>query len=658
MSDVPGRVLPLSIVETATALPAADDGWAQVNHLTPRTASQGILAAHGAATITEDLGLMVLPGSDQVTEVTTSAMHQGLLVRLLVEVLPGGDATGAVTRTWVDKTQRRMKPCWWGMVRSVRRIVGPGTNQELTWTCDELWAWLDRVKLVNCPALHGNGTVQTLHRWPVIDPELTGSRSSAKQTVNGRSFYVFDERRGTAAEEGGTLSDHWTARDLVELWLAMAKAPSYLGVSDAGAGMDWQIGDGGDLLDWPTHRLDLHGDSVLAALRQIIDHRRGLTASKRVVGSTVYIDIRSTAAAAVDTGDGWKVPAAPANVLDISATDGQGLFRGDAEVIADATPADIIVVTGGRPLVGLTLWWTRDDGTSALLPDGWDPAHDPDPLVDTSVWRRWRINPAWNGLTWNSPSDPPRGISHPVDTDGKRLINVASSSLRGIGMAHELPWGPMFTNKPGDAERPRAWVYEGGQMTELDTTITPLEDPAGLELARDAGEAERIQGMMSAGATLLVTVGVYEPAPLQVVWQRPKAQWPSPTPRVVTYDRPSLSQKRGVATAVKGIDDSTGGALRTETETIRDDGLGFLRRMLALLWVRHATPGAAATIPIDGYIDTRDSYAPGTFVTGLKVSATVTEPINSQITARTWDFDRGTTTLTTERPDTPIGKLL
>ncbi len=83
-----------------------------------------------------------------------------------------------------------------------------------------------------------------------------------------------------------------------------------------------------------------------------------------------------------------------------------------------------------------------------------------------------------------------------------------------------------------------------------------------------------------------------------------------------------------------------------------------IRRMLALLRVRHAIPGASASYALEGNVDTRTSTAPGTFIAGIQTSTTVTEAVNAPITERSWDFDRVVTRVTTERPDTPIGKLL
>jgi hypothetical protein len=629
-------------IQVARAWPESDAGWTTLQGAWAEEANEGSGQNCGSMSFSQRFGVVKQPldtdvyqwgihpdyrGTDETTELT------GQYVRLLVE-----DSAGTV----VIGTQR-FTARWWGIVGG--RTVEPDGATDYpggvaTWECFDIVTVLNQMMIHGGAEIAADGsTVLDPGFCPVFNDLPFGDSTDITHEINDAIVYVFN--RG---EAGG--KTRWRARDILELILARY-AQFYDGNTFAG-GLRWELGNNAALAEFDAGRVVAQGRPVLELLNELINPRRGLTWKRRVVGSYVYIDLYSTSEVDVSVGAA-TVPAATQVNVEI----GDDPLKSQVRITQDPVAADHIRMVGGWCLAAMTLQFQagQTGENFAIIPgENWDitdvPSLDP---TAVSTWRTFRINPAWNAKNYNSAE----GLRHALSADGSRAYQATGNPQAAVLRLDRLtPLGADFaTEAYGPRNEPVILIGSGTSWIDYSSqlSLTVTQDPAGIIIGIDYKDALRLKALLEDGTrSMLITIGVYEWAPLQTWWTRSPDAWPRDLPRPFTKTKSELVQRLVIAGTVSG---ALTGVLQTQPSTVifRDD-LPVLQAEQALAQARlSGSGGANATWTQQGELDFDDTYAPGAFI-GNIISGDRAFRVMGSVTRRSWNFRLGGgTTYTTER---------
>jgi hypothetical protein len=464
-----------------------------------------------------------------------------------------------------------------------------------------------------------------------------GDRSAATTTYDGATVYAHDR---------ATPGNKWTAADVIRHLLALFGRPSVplftapiIGALPAPVGtLTWNLIDVQDCLSYEPVDLDLNGRSVLDAINELINPRRGLTWTVVVGPSVASIQVWPTVGSAYTSGTYTLPASAHIWTPDLSAVQADDLVITED----DSGTADVIEIIGARPWVALTAHY---DGTSTqALAKGWTSAEETSwngatpNATSELVWRSWSLAPGWNCTQYNQtnglrnvlPFSGAGTTPSPFIRDGSRSHNssIASAPPATYELTRELPASPGFsTLRDGPRQLPVVCVYNTAQgwrqVTEAATAPGDHHEPMALAtddrpptiiMGTSRADGSRLKGLIEAdGGKLVATIGLRESAPLRVSWQRPLVSWTRDTPRILSVQRPEYEQWIALAGCVTSIS-PTGTPNTLSSDVIVRDDLPAMLAELALLRARYGSPARTASWIFRGQIDAAATGRPATYL--------------------------------------------
>ncbi len=616
-------------VQVARGWPATDDGWETLRGVWAEDGSEGAGAIVGEMTLRQVFGVVLQPGDAAVYQWGIAPDYRGedetseltdRYVRVLLE-----DEDGTVS---ID--DRTFTAFWWGLVGA--RVLEPDGAEDYpggsaTWPCIGIAMLLDRVFITRGYEVAADGvTVIDPGYCPTFNDLPFGDSTDAQIAMGNGSTYIFD--RG-----GAGIKDRWQALDVINLLLAGYAQPSLDGV--VCGGLAWLIGTGSTLLEYDAPRLEAHGRTVFEVLNLLINPRRGLTWRTRVEGSYAYIDVSSTSEETITVG---SATVTAATQVDVDVVD--DVWKQQVQVVQDPVAFDHMRGFGSHPLLAMTLEFKAGSAgaTYALVPSGFAPSDIPgDDPSEMTIWRQWRINPAWQGSNYNNTP----GLRHVLAADGTRTYSASGNPQAAVLRLDRLtPLGAGCTaNADGPRNEPIIMIGSGSAWVDYsaEISLTVTENPAGITLGSSASDALRLKALLEDGTkSLLITIGVYEWSPLQTYWTRPVEDWPRDVPRVWNRTRADIVQRLGLVGTVHGC---PLGVLQVQgIQTMVRDDLPVLQAEQALAQARYGgTGGGNASWSEGGTIDIDDTYAPGVFIGHLS-NGDRTFRVMAPIVRRGWSF--------------------
>lgn len=443
----------------------------------------------------------------------------------------------------------------------------------------------------------------------------------------------------------------WTAFQIIGLLLVRAMRPDMPGAPAATA-IPWRL-DAASAGDYTPDTQDFNGLTVAAAIDKLINAKRGLAWRITVAEGFAQVLVIDLDVAGTDldtTADlGWK----------------------DARIQRRRDGFDYVQVSGSRPLVGCTLWWTRGETDGALEPDGWDPA-TADAALDAALlaglagaaytapeWRRFRIRYTWDCLNYQKAdvglrSDLVDGTGN-TPLNGTRRWSTTTPPATMLEIERHLPCSPGFGDDPtGPRQSPLVIAGVSGSWQDLSQKCRPTpsgnsggadrsdQGEAIITLGESAEDAAALRDAIGADGTLLVSIGVREWAPLQCVWTADLADWSPLAPRVYHLRQPGMEEWLMLDGTVTGLDEDGLLVWLTADMPIRSD-IAKLVKIRDQLRVRFGAIVTGATITRDGEIIT--TWLPGTKLGTLTLADGRAFDVDMPTAEVELDFDACTTRL-------------
>lgn len=667
------------IVQTATALPAADAGWTTRPQLICETCGEGAVNDAGAATIRQYAGYGHLPGSTTPGMQSILAGLLGQYVRVLLE--DGGPITiGGKSYTQLFQGQIARQ-------RTVPdgSIVQPGAVVEFS--CLGLASLLDQLYVHRgYETSFGVGVPVNPGQCPAFNAKLgvstTGDRSSITWSVNGQMVYISD----LSPLASGTA---WTALELAKLLLAGFASASLPVVGIVGP--NWVLGGDTTALAYTFDKRELHGRTLFECLNLLINPRRGLTwqavpaAVAPYTSITIFID--SASSVAVTAGSFTLPAAAEQNALDLRGV----AYAQGFEIEEDAASCyDVIQVEGNCPLVAISAAIhcttatiltppTNGDFHTETIKRGWVASFEYswDPSIDQGVgyqhvYTRYVFQDSYNGHQYLLDATDGMRNFRPTTDAGSSAPSKAKYGVGGYtGLRSYLdgggspapapsagglrlePFVPIDVEAGADVTKglcsPLIFIKEGAVYEDLTLQygVTIENEPPAVVLNASPDRiAELADRLNQAGVELVFTLGVRERMPLTVSYQADISTWPRDLPRVLVRRVPWAEQWIGLKGSAVGV---SGGGLLTlpANQTVIDD-LPRLQDYLAILRVWYGSPAVNVTWTVKGVVDASRAagfHRPGSLVTTVhRGDAAIT--CNGVVMSRVWNLteaDYGTT---------------
>lgn len=487
---------------TDQAYPAAA-GWTSDRSIEVQTARDGIGQVVGSAVAGKIYGKVRRPGGTVGDEpMPTVEPSLGRWVRLLYK-----DAGGSVSYDgdlWA--------PFWHGYCAATRRSIGGGDGSTFPGTgvtTYECRGMADAMRQVLCITgwSYYNSGINALNFAPTFNDRYgRGQPTSAAQTINGASVYIFD-----AAATQPDVDRKWTLDQALAYLIA-----TYTNVliDEAGSSGSWgyiSAAVKASYKDTVIPEYNPHGKPLLQAVSELVALVRGVT---------FYVDVLSDVPTLVlypATEDAAQTPANLAVNLDL---------RSDIEIESaiiheDTTEAcDELTILGNRPINTAVITYGTS-GTHALEPDGWTTAATPNETDPQDFsWRRYRLRDAITSAVGdyfrNALNNPATGY------DGDRAEGSPYSNLRDLELTSKMGW-PSRSTLTGNMsmdDRRNACVFFKATTAGYWEDVT---DKAQLRIDGKSGRltlspalALRMWAGQSAGAEIQITTGILEPAPLKV----------------------------------------------------------------------------------------------------------------------------------------------
>lgn len=596
--DLDSSELAPIVVQRATSLPASDDGWSIAPDVEALSTRRGVGNDIGSTMLEMVWGEVHDPNRQ---DIDTRRPDPPLAVDDLVRLVDSSFDKYGILQLGAER--------WIGIV------------EQIDWS-DPLRAQVKAVDLGICLAriyatrgheLDASGALLVDPGYLPSPNAIPGGDCSSAAQADG--YYVYD-RRGTGQP--------WNAYRYADYLLRKAMLPDLRGAPAASA-IPWRLDPASPVeLDYAFETFDPNGKSFAEIMDILFGARRGLTWRTTTAGGYAQVLVCDLDADGdpLDTEDdlGWDKPTIQ------ERRDGY----------------DYVTISGARPLVGITLWWTRGVTGGALEPDGWDPA-TADAALNTALgeenggkpydrpeWRRFRLRIAWDGSQYDGSASGSGTVglravlADPETNDppnGDRWFGPGAPPPTSLVIERDLPAGEGWTDST-TGPRQSAIVIAGaaGRWEDLSKECKPTPVGGAATSARSdqgtvvivlgdtAEDADRIRKAVGANGTLLVTIGIREWAPLQAAWAAPQDAWSIQSPRVYGLRRPQLEEWLCLAGCVKGV--TSLGALDTlATELpVRSDitTLRSIRDQLAVRFGRSITAVSITRQDIDSDWDPGD----------------------------------------------------
>jgi hypothetical protein len=619
------------LVERAAGLPANDAGWAQVNRCHATSLRIGTGNDFGSARLLMHWGRIIDPNDTSGTE---------------AQPLPGLGVDDCVRLrlTTVDEVGQIDwgATLWHGVIES----IDWSDPSRATAKAVDLAVLLARVYASRGWELNHNSALIVEPGYLPAFNAVGGADRAASAETDG--YYVHD-RRGSGVA--------WTAHKIADLLLRRGMQSDLPGAPGGVNPIRWRL-DPASAADYTPETLDLNGLSIAECMDRLFSAKRGLTWRVTVdagYAQVLVVDLDAAGSPLDTTADlGWSNPVVQ------ERRDGY----------------DYVLVSGCRPLVGITLWWTRGGSGGSIEPDGWDPA-TADTVLDAALqedlagkpydrpeWRRFKLRSAWDGAQYDgtesgSGTDGLRNILVDPNTyappDGDRWWLPPIPPPAALTIERDGPAGQGFTDSAtGPRQAPIVIAGAAGRWEDLsqDCRPTPIggkligerndNGTSVIVLGESAADADRLRQAVGADGKVLITIGVREWAPLQCAWAAPADSWSALSPRVYHLRRPNLEEWLCLPGCVTGV--SSAGALDTLATPldVRSD-VSTLQTIRDQLAVRFGRAITAAAITRQGEILT--TYAPGGICTDLTLVDGRSYPLEMPLAELSYDFERWTTTL-------------
>ena len=485
-----------------------------------------------------------------------------------------------------------------------------------------------------------------------------GDMSVNTRTIAGRTVRVHFTVPGIA--------DAWTARDAINYLFAIIEEEY---------GVVLNLIEQASCLGYFLENVDTYGSSIFDVLNELANPRRGLIwrltpdlADDKENTFTVNVQSIST----VERTDGsYTLPPAPA-MVSINTT--EDVFANPTIDIEAGSVFDRVRVVGGRPLVGITLCYDANDEDSSLI-KGWTEAQetawnlDPDDPEATGVWRDFILNPRWD---WSQYDLGTVGLRNkliiddtgdfPILTGAREYDNMAP----GIFVAYPLeitgflPIGEGFDPENSDQQAAFAMLQDGGSWLDItghqggDAEYSlSVSTSDGRSVISLSGDRNRIASDL-ASSKLLVTVGMREPAPLQV--ESINSNYPSgrpvpPFPRTAVISEPSADEWIMLEGTVLGHAAGDTTTLEKVAEDIMvKDKTESITATAAQAMAFYGQPYTSVDLSVEGLIDSDAGRQPGTVINSV-VTSFATIATNAYVVSRSWTFfaDQMATVYETQR---------
>lgn len=613
------------LVQTALGLSDAPENWSTVTEAICRRLRLLAAPAFGSAEVELHWGQLRDPNRDRSDlDLPRPALDVDSLVRLvLAEVDENGRVTTGTT-------------LWHGFVESVDESDPTIASLKVT----DLGALLARCYLTRGWEVNGGGTTLVEPGFlPAFNAIPGGDRLA---TIWMGSHYVHDRRGGGSP---------WTAFQIADLLLIRGMRPDLPGAHAGATAIKWRM-DPASAGDYTPDTQDFDGKTVAAALDELFSAKRGLAWRITVSGEyaqVLVIDLDNPGANLDTTDDlGWTEP----------------------KIQRRRDGYDYVLVSGSRPLVGITLAYTIGASDNALEPDGWTPGATADAALDAALlasldgaaytapeWRRFKIRPAWNGQQYNTPGVGLRNDLVDGDSvtpmDGSRNYEPPVPPPNSLEIERQLPCSAAFGADPlGPRQTPVVVAGKAGTWQDLSDVCKPTpvggnnndrsdQTPTVLLLGDTAEDADRLREAMGADGTLLLTIGVREWAPLQCAWQAGEDARSKISPRVYRLKRPGTEEWLCLEGCVKGVDSSGNLSVLKAQLDVRSD-IPKLQELRDQLRVRFGATITGVTIKRQGAI-LIDDWLPGDRLFWLTLADGRRYAIGQPCTTVEFDFDEWST---------------
>lgn len=618
------------LVQTSRALQAT--GWEVHRQLVCATAEDGHGRMLGHAALSLRYGCRVPEeGGEEYLEPIPDI--DGRYVRVLVP-----DSGGSIT---VDGYPNMLwTPKWHGFVQEPE--LHPDGNADnpgggAAWEATEIRGLLDQLYVYRGHELSGS-TLINPGVCPVFNDLAGGDCRTSNYTFRGvpaMQARIFD-RTGSG--------EPWTAYKLLNYLLVAMTNPELPVYGWIYTGR-WALSQVGSLLNWTVPRLELHGRTIAECFNLLCGQDRGLTwRTGSVAGDLVTIQVLSTAGRGT-TINTETAPQASKTAVDLDG----GLWMHRPVIRPRPAPYNGIFGWGGRPLVGITGWYIAGDGDSAFIPDNWSVASTPaDQAGLEHIWRKWKINPSWDCLTYDSTTSGLRANLEPYATlpDGDREYTADHPPPNVLALSSALPAGQGWTtDEQGTRQEPVVIIGSAGGGWEICKISVRVEKGA-IILGNNAKDAQKLKWQLADGTkTLLVTLGIYEWAPLYVADVDNPVFWARDMPTLFSIEAPKIRQTLMLAGAVKGVDNSRA-LVKYSSDTYIINEVAALQRLVAQKYAALCSDTGSGHWSENGVLS--DSYPPGTMINPLTAGG-VAYQLNALVNRRVWHFVDYKTTWHLER---------
>ena len=566
-------------IQTAPGIPhvTADDGWT----VHPTATLRQLVLGHGVRLSAASLGMtwdqQVIAGTAGVVYPVALFPTAGQVVRIQERTSPPPNAV------WTTR--------FLGVSTAISRQPD---GRVATINVTDVMMVFGRIYLGRGWDLASDGTVVD----PGFLPPFNSLPTTGSAVPADRSVSVFQHQYSQSYVHDRSGSGvPWTVRDILELLLREGIHATLPG-SRVARGLEWDLGNFPARVPATPVNLDLNGKTVLDALALLLPASQGFSWRSRIRNDGILV---------LDVID-LTVAGSPRALTTVWE---QGLVYQE-----DLEGFDYLLMQGEQATYIVTLYYQPGDANSSIIPLGWTNdsateanlwANDPGVPYTGAAWRRWQLNPTWNGSSYGAAGQPlaayerdtvPNADEHYVPPTGGAYVMPAPRSLV---LESTLPDGEGFTGS-STGPRQKSLIYAGPAGTPYNISdrvtvqaLAPVPgadggEPASIilggtslnaaaEVAALVGRSDTINGR------LLVTIAVRHPRPLAAGYLRPRSAWPFGNPRVRVVKVPGIHLHIRWGNVTGG---PLGGA------TLRDD-TPRLRELRDQVAARFANPRARAS---------------------------------------------------------------
>jgi hypothetical protein len=603
-------------VVTVETAPALTGPWTAVPGLLFQGGKEGVGQRIGSAAFREELGEQRRP-DDPATLIPQAlfSSRAGHLVRV---------STGGT-------------PFWSGILRRPRLALRGQGLVTLTYEAYGI-AYLLMCRTVMrgyTVDYSGNGVLN--NRVPVFNGVVNGDRAVALETINGQTNTpIHDINQGA-----DTARIAWTANQALE----------YLFAADPELAGKVAISDPLNLLSYTLPKYDAFGKTFFDVLMDLASPWRGATFSITLVAGIITVTVQSITATAITLG-AKTIPANPnqfsiaqaTGINDVEIYDDDDQCAEDTEAQGDFPRAIVTlsaVGTAGSDWVPVTgslikgwteaqqtaheAWWTNRGGS------------DSRPTASGKAWRRFIIDPQWDGTTTN-------GVPGTSDKLATNTTNLATGA-RGYDAAlrHQasdyttegsLPIFQGFTTSGAGKQDIVVVRIKGSSAKDIsdEVRVSIENSPPAVEID-DKHQGKLLKAWLRDGYTIHVTCCLRETEPLRALKSLAPGSWPS-SPRRSRLVKVDAHRDYLLAGAVTGV--GAGGAITYQASPLvvvdQTDAVTSAALRTAAFF---GQVSRVATWRLAGQLDVNVARSPGTMLADWDDGAN-TIPVDGTLVQRTW----------------------